>query len=298
MMSTALSPQAFDIVANGLSARSSFRFAMAALPPAQRRAAETVYAYCRVIDDIADGDLPAAAKLRLLAAWRAALDDWRCGAMETRFAEVMAADPILAGLPPDAFERLLDGMIADAEVPPAIHTLADLRAYCALVSVPVGELYLRILGVQGAPIPPLATALGEAVQMTNVLRDVVEDAARGRCYLPAEWLGEDVSAEVMANPLADPGRFRPAFDQVHAAARARYREARAHIAALPDPDARRGVTMIHDSYHILHRLIAGLPDRGWRRRPLERPIRLAWTLAAVGGGYLGRLLGRGRLIDR
>ena len=127
-------PQAFDIVAIGLRARSSFRFAMAALPPAQRRAAETVYAYCRVIDDIADGDMSANAKLHLLAAWRAALADWRSGALETRFAEAMAADPILAGLPPDAFERLLDGMIADAAAPPAIHTLSDLSAYCGLVS--------------------------------------------------------------------------------------------------------------------------------------------------------------------
>lgn len=289
MMSSALSPQAFDIVAIGLRARSSFRFAMAALPPAQRRAAETVYAYCRVIDDIADGDMSADAKLHLLAAWRAALADWRSGALETRFAEVMAADPILAGLPPDAFERLLDGMIADAAAPPAIHTLSDLSAYCGLVSVPVGELYLRILGVEGAPVRPLATDLGEAVQMTNILRDVVEDAARGRCYLPAEWLGDEPSPE----PLADPARFRAAFDQVHAAASARYRSARGQIAALPDPGARRGVAMIHDSYHILHRLIAGLPDRGWRRRPLEKPIRLAWTLVAVSGGYLGRVLSRG-----
>ncbi|MEC7124210.1 MAG: hypothetical protein VXX13_14550, partial [Pseudomonadota bacterium] len=64
-------------------------------------------------------------------------------------------------------------------------------------------------------------------------------------------------------------------------------------AALSDADARRGVTMIHDSYHILHRLIAGLPDRGWRRRRLEKPIRLVWTLAAVGRGYLGRVLSGG-----
>ncbi|MEC8054434.1 MAG: hypothetical protein VX131_07270, partial [Pseudomonadota bacterium] len=97
----------------------------------------------------------------------------------------------------------------------------------------------------------------------------------------------------MADPLTDPARFRPAFDQVHAAASARYRSARAQIAALSDADARRGVTMIHDSYYILHRLIAGLPDRGWRRRPLEKPIRLAWTLAAVGRGYLGRVLSGG-----
>ncbi|MEC9217342.1 MAG: squalene/phytoene synthase family protein [Pseudomonadota bacterium] len=293
MTSSILSPQAFDIVAIDLHARSSFRFAMAALPPAQRRAAETVYAYCRVIDDIADSDMSADAKLRLLAAWRAALYDWRRGTLETRFAEVMVADPILATLPPDAFERLLDGMIADAAAPPTIHTLDDLCAYCGLVSVPVGELYLRILGVQGAPVAPLATALGEAVQMTNILRDVVEDAARGRCYLPAEWLGDGDSPDRMADPLTDPARFRPAFDQVHAAATARYRSARAQIAALSDADARRGVTMIHDSYYILHRLIAGLPDRGWRRRPLEKPIRLAWTLAAVGRGYLGRVLSGG-----
>ena len=97
--------------------------------------------------------------------------------------------------------------------------------------------------------------------MTNILRDVVEDAARGRCYLPAEWLGDEIPRTEWPT---NPARFRAAFDQVHAAASARYRSARGQIAALSDADARRGVTMIHDSYHILHRLIAGLPDRGWR----------------------------------
>ena len=90
--------------------------------------------------------MSADAKLRLLAAWRAALYDWR-RALETRFAEVMVADPIYT-LAPDAFERLLDGMIADAAAPPTIHTLDDLCAYCGLVSAPVGELYLRILEVK------------------------------------------------------------------------------------------------------------------------------------------------------
>ena len=50
------------------------------------------------------------------------------------------------------------------------------------------------------------------------------------------------------------------------------------------------MTIIYDSYHILHLLIAGLPNRGWQRRPLEKPIRLVWTLAAVGRGYLGQVL--------
>ena len=94
----------------------------------------------------------------------------------------------------------------------------------------------------------------------------------------------------MADPLTDPARFRPADCARGASA---VWSARAQIAALSDADARRGVTMIHDSYYILHRLIAGLPDRGWRRRPLEKPIRLAWTLAAVGRGYLGRVLSGG-----
>ena len=173
------------------------------------------------------------------------------------------------------------------------HTLDDLCAYCSLVSVPVGELYLRILGIQGASVSPLASALGEAVQMTNILRDVVEDAARGRCYLPAEWLSDGYFMDRPANPLTDSAKFRQAFEQVHAVASARYRSARTQIAALGDADARRGVAMIHDSYHILHRLIAGLPDRGWRRRPLEKPVRLAWTLTAVGRGYLARVLSGG-----
>ena len=125
MTSSILSPQAFDIVAIDFHARSSFRFAMAALPPAQRRAAKTVYAYCRVIDDIADSDMSADANC--------AFGGLACGPLRLAARhgnQIRRSDgrrPHFGHPGARRLRTLLDGMIADAAAPPTIHTLDVMR---------------------------------------------------------------------------------------------------------------------------------------------------------------------------
>ena len=278
-----LTPEGFLPRQIGKNARSSFRFAMAALAPMERRAALVVYGFCRVIDDIADGDLPRSEKLARLTAWQEAINDWQNGDTSHHFSALMADDPILSKLPPSAFLQLIDGMLKDASGPPEIHSFDDLLRYCGLVSVPVGTLYLHILKVADEALPALATALGEAVQITNILRDIPEDLQLGRCYLPRQWLHHG-GVQLLQDP-----ELGAVFQRLHQAAGRRYQESRLLTAQLSDFNARIGVGMIHDSYEILHRMIAGLPQRGFRPLRFQRARRLSRTAAAVLPAYLRRL---------
>jgi 15-cis-phytoene synthase len=165
---------------------SSFYAGMRLLPPDRRNALFAVYALARRIDDIADGDAPDIDKLEELAAVRAGLQ---------RFDET--ADPVLVALadsanrfpiPVDAFGELVDG--AEMDVHGAEYeTFEQLEAYCRCVAGSIGRLSLGVFDcsdrVAGAP---LADGLGVALQIGNILRDMSEDAANGRVYLPREDL--------------------------------------------------------------------------------------------------------------
>ena len=282
-----LTPAGFYPLAINKRARSSFRFAMAALPSNQRRAVLTVYGFCRVIDDIADGDLPMAEKLARLAAWKEAIAAWQIGRADSLFSDLMIHDPELNPLPAAAFLTLIDGMIEDAQSPPEIHSFEDLRRYCGLVSVPVGTLYLHILKVSNDAVAPLASTLGEAVQITNILRDIKEDLARGRCDLPRAWLKDGGD-----NLLSDP-QLATVYQRLHMAAIERYHAARVMTAALPNVTAQSGVKMIQDSYEILHKMIIDLPARDWRPPAFFQARRITRTSAVVFSAYLKRLLHQG-----
>ncbi len=163
----------------------NFSYGIRLLPPAKRRALSAVYAFARRIDDIGDGDLEAAEKLVLLDEARKAAAD----------PAVYPDDPALVGLadaarrfpiPLSAFGELIDGCAADVRGT-SYATFDELLHYCRCVAGSIGRLSL---GVFGATDPraaePLADALGVALQLTNILRDIREDHAGGRVYLPAE----------------------------------------------------------------------------------------------------------------
>ncbi len=186
----------------------NFSYGIRLLPPAKRRALSAIYAFARRIDDIGDGALPAAEKLALLDEARAAAAD----------PAAYPDDPTLVGLadaalrfpiPLSAFGELIDGCAADVRGT-AYATFDDLLYYCRCVAGSIGRLSL---GVFGAADPraaaPLADALGVALQLTNILRDISEDHADGRVYLPAEDI-ERFGCELGPGsppPAIDPGRF-------------------------------------------------------------------------------------------
>ncbi|MDE2238962.1 MAG: presqualene diphosphate synthase HpnD [Rhodospirillales bacterium] len=178
---------------------TSFYHGMKILPPERRDAMYAIYAFCRVVDDIADEEgRDFTAKQVELEAWRqhiSALYDR--GAAEdaiTRALLVVIQDYHVRR---DDFIAIIDGMEMDAGEPIIAPKLAELDLYCDRVASAVGRLSVRVFGDSSPAADEVAYALGRGLQLTNILRDVAEDAERGRIYLPAEFLTE---ADVTTDP--------------------------------------------------------------------------------------------------
>jgi phytoene synthase len=165
----------------------NFSYGIKLLPPEKRRALSTVYAFARRVDDIGDGDTPAATRLAQLAEVRAqlhTLDDAPTDPVLVALADTARR----TGLPLSAFDELIDGCEADVR---GTHyeSFDQLHHYCRCVAGSIGRLSLAVFGSEDPETAaPLADALGVALQLTNILRDVLEDRRNGRIYLPAEDL--------------------------------------------------------------------------------------------------------------
>jgi squalene synthase HpnD len=169
----------------------NFAYGIRLLPPPKRQALSAVYAFARRVDDIGDGDDPTERRLAQLAETRGLLDGLAAAA------PAASGDPVLIALadaalrypiPLDAFAELIDGCEADVRGT-SYKTVDDLVRYCRNVAGSIGRLSLGIFGADDmAAAAPLADALGVALQLTNILRDIREDRLTGRVYLPAEDL--------------------------------------------------------------------------------------------------------------
>lgn len=173
-------------------AGSSFAAGMRVLPEARRRAIHAVYALCRAVDDIADGDAPGAAsparRAGQLDAWEAEVEEVFRDRPRTAIGAELARAVGWLDLPKAEFLLILDGMRMDAEAIVA-PTEEALSAYVRRVAGAVGLLSMRCFGAwRGAPSERFALSLAQGLQLTNILRDVEEDAAMGRLYLPAPVL--------------------------------------------------------------------------------------------------------------
>jgi phytoene synthase len=230
-----------------LSHARTFSLASKLLPPDKRRAAYALYAFCRVADDLVDqvdgGNAMALA--RQLDDFRAQLHD----ALDGRpggpiFREIAWVAERFELSPAPLFE-LLDGVGRDL-VATTYGTWHDLERYCQGVASSVGEMCTYVFGVPAGPAMrtqavQYARTLGMAMQLTNILRDVGEDAQRGRCYLPTDDLARFglTPEEVLENgQLAKDRRWRPFMQYEVSRARALYEAATPGIALLA-PDAQR-----------------------------------------------------------
>jgi phytoene synthase len=167
----------------------NFSYGIRLLPPPKRHALAAVYAFARRIDDIGDGTLPAAAKLTALDEARAGLAALIAGGPPDPGDEVLVALADAAatfGIPLAAFDELIDGCADDVRGV-TYRTFDDLLHYCRCVAGSIGRLSLGVFGTSDpGTAAPLADSLGVALQLTNILRDIREDYANGRVYLPAE----------------------------------------------------------------------------------------------------------------
>lgn len=184
---------------------SSFFHAFRHLPAAERQAVYAVYAFCRKVDTMADQDAPPAVKLFQLRAVEEQIRAAKRGVWTDDDAVWVALHDVFSHFPMQwgPFDDMVRGQYADVDFR-APQSLDDLLEYCYLVAGTVGLMLLPILAPgRSARLRHSAAALGVAMQLTNILRDVREDAAMGRVYIPSEWMTvaglrhDDLSGEQM-----------------------------------------------------------------------------------------------------
>ena len=248
-------------------AGTSFYQGMRVLPPDRRHAMYAIYAFCRLVDDIADEPGEFASKLPALDGWRARIAALYRGQADTAVTRVLLRAVGAFKLREADFTAVIDGMQMDAETTIVAPDLATLDLYCDRVAAAVGRLSVRAFGDASVDADAVAHALGRALQLTNILRDVHEDAGRDRLYLPREWL------EAEGVPLEPSAALRhpclPAVcARVAALAHAKFDEAQAAMARC-DRRAMRPARLMGATYAAI---LARLERRGWDR--LDRPAKL------------------------
>jgi phytoene synthase len=167
---------------------TSFYHGMKILAPDRRAAMYGIYAFCRVVDDIADDEAPLEEKRAALQGWRERIAGIFVGVAGDEICRVLRGAAQKYDLREGDFIAIIDGMEMDAGAPIVAPPLPVLDLYCDRVAAAVGRLSVRVFGDGSAQAQDVAYALGRALQLTNILRDVGEDAARGRLYLPHEFL--------------------------------------------------------------------------------------------------------------
>lgn len=244
---------------------STFYWPMRLLPASKRAAMFAIYAFCRRIDDIADEPGEPADK-------RAALDSWRRDIRDLYVGGVPGS-PLTAalkgaieryGLPRAELEALIDGMAMDVAGEEAggfqAPDLDTLRLYCRRVAGAVGMLAIRVFDRADPDTERFALALGEALQLTNILRDLAEDAELHRLYLPRELLrAAGIDATDPETVLAHPA-LPKACEALADLAEARFAEARSAIAG----QARGSLWAATAMMVLYHRLLKRLRAAGWR----------------------------------
>lgn len=205
--------------------KSNLAFALACLPAERRRDMITFYAFCRIIDDIADD--PAVVvdtKRATLRAWRHAVLHGGEGVSDPVLSEVIPL-PDKYDFSPELLAEIIDGVASDQDKV-RYETIDELLGYCYKVASVVGIVSSKIFGARDPRTKDYAIALGYALQLTNIMRDVGEDAREtGRIYLPLEEMRKHgvTEEDIMA------GRYSPGFtalmDEQYARARGYYEQA-------------------------------------------------------------------------
>ncbi len=222
------------LVSDSITRKSASNLALAfiLLPKEKRSAMTALYAFCREVDDIADEEnVPVAARREQLAAWR---EDVRkaCSGGEARFPVIREMRPFIGAhrLPFELFDDLIRGVEMDLDII-RYRTFAELEQYCYRVASVVGLLSIEVFGYRDPVCRDYAVHLGKALQLTNILRDVHNDAARGRIYLPLDELAKTgvTEREIMEGPYTQ--RYFDLARLVADRARSFYRAARESLPA-------------------------------------------------------------------
>ena len=247
---------------------TSFLWGMRVLPAERRRAMYAIYAFCREVDDVADEPGETAEKKRGLAAWREEIARLYAGDPRWLTTRALLQPVRRFELPREEFLAVIDGVEIDAAPAVRMQTLDDLLGYCRKVAGAVGMLSIHAFGVPRDPGYQIAETLGNAVQLTNILRDVEEDAANERLYVPLEMVRRHGVAEgALGAVFLQPG-FAAACAELAELARDHYERTDRLMTQLGWRQMRPIVLMMAVYRETLRRL----EERGWTR--IDRPVRL------------------------
>jgi phytoene synthase len=258
---------------------SSFYWAIRLLPRHKRNDLATIYLFCRLMDDIADGNLSDPAKEQALQGWKSALQDG-CAPPPTTLETGLPGPlfPLLQAVmerhqvSPSVLIEIIDGVRMDLgqgiEAPDA----ATFTLYCRRVAGYVGVATVRVLGCQGKQIDRFALTTGDALQATNILRDVLSDARQGRLYLPAPLLARHGLGGLTAAQVATTPSLGHACHDLAQETEQTFEEARGFYRALPRTDRHRlrPAFVMLSSYRLL---LKNLQRRGWELTQLDQPCR-------------------------
>ena len=240
---------------------TSFFWGMRLLPEERRQAMYAIYAFCREVDDIADSPGEAADKLRALESWREEIDLLYRGQPKRLTSRALLEPVDQFDLPQEEFHAIVDGMEIDAAPVVRIRDVDSLLDYCRKVAGAVGMLSIRVFGLPQKPGPRIAVALGNALQLTNILRDVKSDAARNRLYVPSETLAKySVDERSLSRILVHPS-FAGACLELSRLARRYYLETEWLLKGLRRGLMRPAVIMMKTYQETLNLL----ETRGWKK---------------------------------
>jgi 15-cis-phytoene synthase len=269
--------------------RSNFYYSFVVLPAEKKRAFCSVYAFMRYCDDISDGANRPEEKRRLLRDWRSQLDAAYTGIPGSHPILPAFRDTVRAfSIPKEYFHWILDGAEMDLDAF-QYETFEDLYRYCFHVASAVGLVCLQIFGFNDPRAKQYAEQCGITFQLTNILRDVKEDAGMGRIYLPAEDLKKfDYTAEELRRGVLDE-RFRKLMSFEAERARQYYQSARNLLPLVEDASKPALWAMIAIYERILDRIRQRQFDVFHNSIHLSGAEKLSIALKAIGMRLAGRI---------
>ncbi len=261
---------------------SSFYLAMKLLDKEKRNAMFTVYAFCREIDDIADEPAPLEEKKKNLKIWRDDIDRLYDGVEPEQIVAKALAEPIKKfNLPKEEFIALIDGMEMDIPDGMRAPTMTELQLYCRRVAGAVGLLSVCVFGDYSETAQRFAVMLGEALQLTNILRDMEEDMDLGRLYMPQECLekaGIEITDNTPLSRVLNNPDLKIARQALADQAALRFTEAEAALTALNGKQMKPAVIM----KCVYKKIFDLMEKRGWEvLSPRAKPSKAYMIFTAL-----------------
>ncbi len=253
---------------------SSFYWAMRLLPAKKRDAMFAIYAFCREVDDIADGGDTPEIKRAKLQQWRVEINNLYDGIPQNLITRALAEPVRTYALSKEDFEAVINGMETDATDQLRLQDMDELVLYCDRVACAVGRLSNAVFGLAPDQSEKLAKSLGEALQLTNILRDIYEDAERDHVYLPKDLLARHgIEGTAINDILEHPGLVEVCVELAERA-RQDFQQAQSIIETCDKGLIRPAIIMMK----IYHRLFVLLERRGWERLDVQVKVSKVWKL--------------------